>query len=173
MRKYTLEYEKRCLATDNAPINIVKYMVYKNEEDINHFILLEMFNDMNVVIRQTEFEITQYNEAEEAILKANYVFKNFNAAPSKITMLQEKIMIDESCLTIKAKLVHAVSATNNSWIDGTWTDNDLIPASSLVEENADTTLVDGNKFEFRYYITIAVVILFVASLILFFKIVYP
>lgn len=173
MSKYTLEHEKKYQASGTAPLNIIEYYIYRNENDSSRFLVPKVFNYTNEVIPQAEFEIAQFNKEGETIRKANYIFKDLNANSGTETLIQEKIRVDEFCVAIKGTLIEN-SSTSSDTVDV----DDLIekePTSAPIESEKEMKEILGEKdrFKFRYYIPLQVMLLFILSLEIFFSLVYP
>jgi len=167
VEKYALVFKSKYRPINREPITIDEYMVFQNHSDQSRFMLIKLRNRTSYSIRRLVIEITQYKLVNELICKASYQFDDIDVGEYKCIVPMEKIVVDESCTYIEAKLLDA-ETLEKTWENGIWVDKkkdqiEIPPPISFTKR-----IVENTRFRFPFYPTFIVIVVYILTIIAIF-----
>lgn len=171
MSNYLYESKRNYETSGYEPITLDQYMIFKDKTTNNKFLVLKFTNNTSYHINAISFEITQLNNNKQPIRKADYEYHHLEIAGNKSFVPFGKIKVDHNCEFIEAKII-SVSSESQKWQNGQWEqlnvkhDNDVNHKSCKIETSIITKLTKKG-FYFPYYLTIILILLFIAFCIVF------
>ncbi|MFW5913536.1 MAG: hypothetical protein ACOCSM_00595 [Bacillota bacterium] len=168
MAKEILETKRRYSILQNGPVRLQDYMVFKNVTGVNRSLVMRFYNQASVPIKRIEFEITQFDVNGDTLHKGSYAFDDVNGEAFSHFIPFKKIKLHESCTEIEYRLLTAVSE-HDTWTDGFWESESVEEAPRKRSPRYSVNAIRHNRLTYPYFITLAIIVLFILTVIAVFK----
>lgn len=164
MNNDMLEAKAKYHSIKSRPLNLMEYMIFKNETSDHKSLLLKLYNRTHLDILSAEFEVRQLNESGDCIEKREYSTRDYTLPKDSQIILPKKIKLRDSCNTIEYELLN-LTTYDNQWSDGMW-EKSIVRTHSNQEDTSLTVKTFNHKpMPFPTHITFVVTVIFVITVI--------
>ncbi len=103
-------------------VSLLEYIVFANERAEKKYLVFKFVNNVNQQLLGMEFEVSQFDAADELIEKSVVIYNDFLSKANKTFVPQAKLLVNYDCSHITVRLIKA-AFDRVIWKEGEFLDN--------------------------------------------------